>query len=103
MKDVLGTRRKHLRNPARETEENRSAGTTSLSAQIRIHSYHPANPGRVQRQNRRGTGGDTHQRARRRTHHGDPPDGQGRLRASATKWPAAAVLRKEGRGRRRML
>src|SRR5258708_30151821 len=99
VKDSLGIRRQRIRAAAPEAETDRSPRPGRIPHQVRIHAHHPADSGGLFRQDCRAIGKSAGQRARRRTHHGDPPDGQGRLLPLAAGWKTAPDLCEEGGSR----
>src|SRR5258708_30948611 len=100
LKDSLGIRRQRIRTAAPKAETDRSSGPDRIPQQVRVHAYHPADSGGLFRQDCRAIGKSAGQPARGWAHHGDPPDGQGRLLPLAAGWKAAPDLREEGRSRR---
>src|SRR5216684_3934652 len=103
LKDSLGIRRQHLRTATPEAETDRGSRPDRVPHQVRVHPHHPADSRGLLGQDRGATGKSAGQRARRRTHHGDPPDGQGWLLPLATRWEAASDLREKRRGWRKGL
>src|SRR5258706_1603959 len=103
LKDSLGIRRQRLRTAAPEAETDRGAGPDRVPEQVRVHAHDPADSGGLLGQDRGTTGESASQRARCRTRHGDPIDGQGRLLPLAAGGKAAPDLRKKRRGGRQGL